>query len=114
MKQSVDKYDFRKAFLDIRPDQFSLVALDVLFEYLEDYENQTGQEMELDVIALCCDYYESSWQDIAREYSIDLNDADAEAEDYEQQCFEIVQQYLEDNTGFVSETHIGHFIYQAF
>ena len=29
-----------------------------MFGYLEDYEASTGEEMELDVIAICCDFTE--------------------------------------------------------
>lgn len=114
MKQTIDKYDFRIAMLNMRPDNFSLIGLDVLFQFLEDYEASTGEEIDLDVIELCSEYSEESWQDIAGNYSIDLNDANPEDDDYELQCMEIVQQYLEENTVFVGESHVGHFIYQVF
>ena len=41
-----------------RGDQFSYEAKSALFEYLEEYEQDTETEIELDVIALCCDYSE--------------------------------------------------------
>jgi hypothetical protein len=41
-----------------RTEQFSYEGKKALFEYLEDYEEQTGEKIELDVIALCCDYTE--------------------------------------------------------
>ena len=109
MKQTIDKYDFRRAFLDIRPDQFSLVGLDVLFEYLEQMEQDTGEEMTLDVIALCYDYYESDYLEIAQDYDVDLSDCEDD-----QEKIEAVRKYLEDNTCLVGETSIGAFIYQAF
>lgn len=31
-----------------------------MFDYLEEYEKDTGEEIELDVVALCCDFAEYS------------------------------------------------------
>ena len=58
MKQTVSLYDFERAFKDFDRDNFSYDGLKALFEYLEEYEDDTGEELELDVIALCCDYTE--------------------------------------------------------
>jgi hypothetical protein len=59
MKQTITRGDFHDAFEKMgRKDNFSYDGLDALFEYLEDYEEGTGEEMELDVIALCCDFFE--------------------------------------------------------
>lgn len=109
MKTTVDKYDFRTAFLNTRADNFTLVGLDTLFEHLEQLEQDTGEEMELDVIAICCDYNEDTWQDIAQNYDIDLTDC--EDEDAK---IEAVREYLEENTYLVGETYTGGFLYQVF
>lgn len=59
MKQTVDKYKFHTAFHDCgRGDNFSYEGREALFEYLEEYEASCGMEMELDVVALCCDFSE--------------------------------------------------------
>ena len=58
MKTSVNFYNFRQAFEAIRPDNFSSDGLRALFEYLEEYEQDCGEEIELDVIAICCDFTE--------------------------------------------------------
>ena len=59
MKQSVNFYDFEQAFSDMdRKDQFTYEGKKALFEYLEQYEEDCGQDIELDVIALCCEYTE--------------------------------------------------------
>lgn len=61
MKTSVNVYQFRDAFHAMgRKDQFSYAALGALFSYLEELESDLGEEIELDVIALCCDYAEYS------------------------------------------------------
>jgi len=68
MKQSVNMYDFERAFKNFERDNFSYDGLKALFEYLEEYEEGTGEEVELDVIALCCDYME---YDSLKEYNDD-------------------------------------------
>lgn len=68
MKQSVDNYEFTRAFESIRPENFSRPALLELFDYLEDLERDIGEEMELDVIALCCDWAEYTREEIETEY----------------------------------------------
>ena len=59
MYQRVTFSDFRQAFHNHdRGNQFSYEGLKALFGYLEEQEQDTGEEIELDVIALCCDYVE--------------------------------------------------------
>ena len=57
MKTTVSLHDFREAFRRYdRLENFGLDGLPVLFEYLVELEDDLGEELELDVIALCCDY----------------------------------------------------------
>lgn len=59
MKKSISKYDFERAFIDMgRENNFSYAGRNALFDYLEEYEESTGEEIELDVIALCCEFTE--------------------------------------------------------
>jgi len=59
MKKTINIYDFRDAFHKAgRGNQFTSEGQRALFEYLEGYEEDTGEEIELDVIALCCDFTE--------------------------------------------------------
>ncbi len=57
MKSSVNFSDFCDAF-QVRKENFTYEGLQALFDYLEQYEGDTGEEIELDVIALCCEYTE--------------------------------------------------------
>ena len=68
MKTTVYFSEFCDYFRDIRPDNFSYQGLRVLFDYLEEIDNSCGEESELDVIGLCCDFAESDWQTIASDY----------------------------------------------
>jgi len=59
MYQSVNSWDFSEAFRQAgREDNFSRDGLEKLFEYLEEYEEETGEQIELDVVAICCEYSE--------------------------------------------------------
>jgi len=108
MKTTISKYDFERAFVDAgREDQFSYEALGLLFDYLESYEQDSGQEIELDVIALCCEYSESYADDIITDYKIDVEGLD------EEEKLEAVRDYLEENTQLVGETSSG-FVYACF
>ena len=66
MKQSINIYDFERAFKRHERENFSFDGLKALFEYLEDLESDIGEEIELDVIALCCEYAE---YDSLKEYN---------------------------------------------
>ena len=70
MKQSINFYDFQKAFQELRPNSFTYDGLRALFEYLEDLEDSIGVEMDFDVIALCCDFMEyESAEEYYNDYS---------------------------------------------
>jgi len=58
MKTTINFYEFELWFKRHRPNNFSRVGLQGLFDYLEDYEDDTGESIEFDPIALCCEYTE--------------------------------------------------------
>lgn len=73
MKQTINFSQFLDAFQSAgRGNQFSYEALRVLFDHLEQYEEDCGQEIELDVIALCCEFNELDIEDFKDQYR-DLN-----------------------------------------
>lgn len=109
MKQSVNRYDFERAFvLAGREDNFSYEAQRLLFEYFEECEESCGEEIELDVIAICCEYTEDTLEGIAANYSIDLSDCEDDDEKRE-----VVREYLNVRTSVVGETADG-FVYADF
>jgi len=80
MKTTVYFSEFRDYFQQIRPDNFSYEGLRILFDYLEEFEESTGEDVELDVIAICCDFSEDSFENIADLYGIELDENDDEDE----------------------------------
>ena len=91
-----------------RADQFSYEALGLLFHYFEQYEDDTGEAVELDVIAICCDFSEDSWENIADQYGIDL-DLEMD-EDYQKQQ---VIEHLEGEGAYVGDS-INGIVYRNF
>lgn len=100
MKKTINLYDFREAFRTMgRKDNFTYNGLEVLFDYLEEIEQGSGEEMELDVIGLCCDFAEATLFEIADTYSIDLSEAEDDTEKHG-----IVREWLEENGAYVGDT----------
>lgn len=59
MIERVSLYRFEQAFREHgRQDSFSYDGLKALFEYLEELEDDTGEQIELDVVAICGDFTE--------------------------------------------------------
>lgn len=58
MKQTISSYQFINEFKSIRPNNFSYEGLNALYDYFWEIEESTGEEIELDVIAICCDFTE--------------------------------------------------------
>ena len=76
-----------------REEQFSYEGKKALFEYLEEYESQSGETLELDVIALCCEYSEySTAKEAAENYGFEPEDEDEDEAETE------ALNFLEDGT----------------
>lgn len=89
-----------------RLDNFSYEGKQALFEWIENYAHECDEAIELDVIALCCEYSELSADDVIQDYCIDLDDSD----DKDQ----IAQDYLNDNTMLVDFYDIDGITYYLF
>ena len=91
MKQTINLSQFRDAFNRMeRGNQFSYEGLEILFNGLEQLSDDCGQELDLDVIALCCDFCEMTELEIRDSY--DLDDSQSST------------QYLNDNTWVLGAT----------
>jgi hypothetical protein len=107
MKTTISLYDFRREFEQCRPNNFSYEALGLLFAYFEELEEGMGEEIELDVIAICCEYSENTFEQIAANYEVDLTGVD------EADIPQAIMDFLCDNTTVVGETSSG-FVYAIF
>ena len=106
MKQTVNLYEFREAFRAIRPDNFSYEGLDILFEYLEQLGEDIGEEIELDVIAICCDYSEDDFQVVAEQFELDVPTYDVDP-------LESLCEKIRDKTGFAEYTSDNTIVYYS-
>ena len=96
MKEQIGFCQFCDRFRDMdRKDQFSYYGKKALYEWLEESEEESGIEYELDVIALCCEFVEyDSLEDFQKEYSKEYKTID----ELEEDTFVIP---LENSEGFV-------------
>jgi len=108
MKTTVSVYDFREAFRQAGRENFTYEALGLLFDHFEGLEEDMGSEIELDVVAICCDYTEDDAVSIAGNYDIDIADMDKD------EAREAVQDYLNNNTSVVGTTSNGSIVYADF
>ena len=116
MKQTIGLFvrlcDFEDAFRRIRPGDFSYSGLQALFEYLEQYEEDTGEVIELDVIALCCDYTEyKNLDEYINEHEPDISRDDYEDED---DYYEAVKEEIGYNTTLIEIEGEEGFIIQNY
>ena len=82
MKRTINLNDFRDSFWtsDSRRATFSYEGLETLYEMLTSYEEDSGTEIELDVIGLCCEYTE---YDSLKEFQNEQGDKYKSIEDIE-------------------------------
>jgi hypothetical protein len=106
----ITKYSFIDAFKQSsRKDQFSYEALEAIYEYLEDYSQDSGENVELDIVAICCEWSEMSWQDVAMSYGVDLS----QCTDDDERIGE-VESFLCDNTQFQTLPDGESFVFVQF
>ena len=70
MKKTMSVYDFLNDWPTSRRDQFSRDALIALFDYYEAYEEDCGEEIEFDPVAICCEWTEyRDWSEVVSCYT---------------------------------------------
>lgn len=101
MKQTINFNNFVDAFHSKdRGEQFSYDALKAIFEYIEDYERDAGEETELDVIAICCEFSEMSEDEFRNSYTI-----------YDD---ETIEDYIEYNGCWYAKLDNGNYVFLQF
>ena len=98
MKSTIENASqFRDAFHRAgRGTQFSYEALGMLFDYFEECD----PEMELDVIAICCEYCEMTPEQVCASYRTELDDN--------------LELFLGENTAYIGKTDAGDFVFAQF
>ena len=102
MKQTINVSEFMDGFSGSYKDNFSYEGKRALYDYLVQLEEDLGEEIEYDPIALCCDYTEErDISHILEQYDQTNGMTDEEA-----------RQWLEDRTTLIEFD--GGVIYQQF
>jgi len=115
MKQTLNKDQFRFQMNQIRPDNFSYEGQGVLFDYLEQLEDDLGEQIEFDPIAFCCDYTESHYTDIIGDYETEITDHfGAIVATPKADLIEYVRNWLNNHTFLIGEPTEGVFLFQQF
>lgn len=104
MKQTVTGDMFVQAFQQIRPNNFSLEGLHLLYTGLESLESDLGNDIELDVIAICCDYTEATPAEIIDMYSLEKNSTK----------YEVMDHLTDRSSHFCGETPSGTLVFLTF
>jgi hypothetical protein len=108
MIQTINLYGFRDAFKRYgRGEQFSYEGLELIFDYIEEYEGSTGEQVELDPVGICCEWCEQSPEDIALAYNIEICVS-------EENTLQNVLEYLHDETQVAGVTDAGNVVYVQF
>jgi len=67
---------FEREFQQISPATFSVAALETLFEFYEELSESIGEDMEIDPVAIRCDWGEYTdqelWDEFASHYNAQL------------------------------------------
>ena len=103
MKDTINKDQFISWFRssDTYKNTFSYEGLSALFDYLEEMEESTGEELEFDPVALCCEYSEyDTFEEFQEEYNGDV-------------LYPTLDD-LEDYTTVIRVGHTGSLIIQQF
>jgi hypothetical protein len=86
-----------------RDNQFSYEAKRIIFDFIEDYERDSGEQTELDVIALCCDIAEMTLNELIQAYNLEKDTTMCEAE-----CF------ISDHSMLCGITEQNTFVFHQF
>jgi hypothetical protein len=90
--QEINQADFISAFKSIRPENFSYEGLKSLYGYFE--ELSEDQNIEFDVIAICCDFTEyDNLAEFNRDYGKNFSDIE--------EIFDHTQVIMIDNEKFI-------------
>lgn len=99
--QTVQKSDFRDAFIRMdRKENFSYEGLGMLFDYLD--ECSEGADIELDVIAICCEYNELDLETINQDYQQEF------------ESIEDAEEWLQEETSVIGATSQDTIVFAVF
>jgi len=118
MKHTMTTHEIADALKSDDNANWSWNGAKALAEWLEELEEDTGEEMEFDRVAIRCDFSEyASLAEWAKDYYAedcwqDIDDLDIEADASEEEIDDAIREHLQENTMFIEFE--GGVIVQAF
>ena len=68
-----------------RENHFTYEGFNALYDYLNKYSDEVGEDFKVDVIAICCDFTEySDWEELYDNYSYSYNNESKTFEELEE------------------------------
>lgn len=111
MIQTLRLSDFTNAFRNSdRAEQFSYEALMLIFDFIEEHEQCSGEQIEFDMIALCCEWAEDTPAEIIDQYDTDINTEGMTEDEIAAAVFE----WLNDETIVAGVTDQNTIVYVQF
>lgn len=117
MIQTINLWDFRNAFDNAgRSKQFTYEAQEVLFNFIENCERDIGEQFELDIIGLCCDFAEMDLRELITQYPDILEDTEHNelTADNEAELLELATDFLHCETMLCGLTPQNTFVFKQF
>jgi hypothetical protein len=106
MKTTLTAYDIAHALKSDENAAWSWNGARALAEYLEEYEEGTGEELELDVVAIRCDFSEyESLQDWLKEYqgedclavALERAGIDLNGDEEDEEIDDLIRSFIQDH-----------------
>lgn len=105
--QTIDSSDlYHLASRMDRADNFGYKGWRAIGDYLEESSEDTGEDIEVDIIAICCEYSmaesaDSVFYDYDHLHGVDLPEEETWEEMSEDEKLETIEDFLRENTSLV-------------
>lgn len=110
MKKTMTTYEVAHELFQDKNANWSYNGAFALANYLQEYEESTGEELELDVVAIRCEFSEysslESWADeyfggdaqtVANALGLDVDMGGVEFEQDEEEVSQAIREYIQDH-----------------
>lgn len=89
-----------------RENYFSDEGFNALYDYLDEYSNEVGEDFKVDVIGICCDFTEyTGWKKLYNDYSYFYNNKSETFEELEENDdLDNFKEWVQDKTTVIEAT----------
>lgn len=89
-----------------RENHFSYEGFNALYDYLDKYSDEVGEDFKVNVIAICCDFTEySDWEKLYNDHSYSYNNKSKSFEELEEDNeLDVFKEWVQDRTTVIEVT----------